>query len=424
MHPQHTLSGRLTGLLPLVGLLACRPAAPGAIPAPAATAGPSALPAVGPQARPLTLWTVSALEAAEAEAPSLRRSLAAAALDLDAGAAGLEVVTKPAYGEAGIVAFLRSSAEVAPERLPDACVLPLESLAQLQTLGLLQPLRDEVLAARAAAAFPFATRLAGPAVAPWGLPVAVDVLHAIARDAPVPERWGDSGAEPLVLPLGGGAWAPELAPLLGIYAAQGGDLASLGSGTADPAAAATDAFRALAEGLSGGRLLLPADGRTPRAAWSRFVAGEAPAAVVSSGTVIAHQTAFPGMRWGPLPGPRGSAPAIAWGWALALTTPDPQRQARVLELLRRVTAAENAADVLSAGLLPPQREAWADRVAAGLAPAPDAAYLAFVEEQLQGANALEGLDRWGPAWASAGQALAAGAGAQAATAALGQEAAP
>lgn len=415
MPSRTTLTGPAAALLPLLGLLACRGAAPVAPSAPAATPGPSALSAADPQPRPLTVWTVSSLEATEEEAPSLRRSLRDAALALGAGAPGLEIVTKPAYGAAGIADFLRSSAQVAPERLPDLCVLPLEALAELGALGLLQPLRDPELVDRTAAAYPFARRLAGPAETPWGLPLAVDVLHAIVRDAPVPPRWDQLTAGPLALPLGGGAWAPELAPLVSVYAAAGGDLAQL----ADPdPAVARGSLQALADGLAARQLALPPEGRTPRAAWSHFVGAEAPAAVVNSGAIIGRQTAFPGMRWGPVPGPQGPAPALAWGWALAVTTADPERMAWAVELLRQAGAAEHAADLLSAGLLPPQPEAWAERVARGLAEAPSSAYLEFVQTQLSTAQALEAIDRWGPAWAAAGRALAEGAGAGAAMQAL------
>lgn len=399
-------TGRLvSGLLSLFGLTACRPAA---LPSPEAarpTAGPSAETPLD-ASRPLTVWTVTALEATDEAAPSLRRTIADQAGTLPDMAAEIVVVTKPAYGDAGIAAFLRSTARVAPDRLPDLCVLPLEVLAELRAEQLIQALDDPLLAERAADAFPFAARLSGDGKAVWALPLAVDLLHAIGRDAPVPERWQDLGSgSPMVLPLGGGATPAELAPLLTLYQGAGGDLAALP--VAD-AAAARGAFALLAAGLADGRISLPSDGRSPRAAWNSFAAAQPPAAVVSSGAVIGHQADFPGMSWAAVPGPEGPVAPLAWGWALALTAREPARAAAAMQLLRALSAPEHAADLLSAGLLPAQRGRWSARVTEALEPTPAAAYLGFVESQLDQAVGLGGIEQWGPAWASSGQMLAEG----------------
>lgn len=399
-------TGRLvSGLLPLLGLTACRSAAQPSPEVARPTAGPSAEAPVG-ASRPLTVWTVSALEAADEEAPSLRHSIADQAGTLPDMAAEIVVVTKPAYGDAGIAAFLRSTARVAPDRLPDLCVLPLEVLSELRAEHLIMTLDDPLLAERAAGAFPFAARLSGDGKAVWALPLAVDLLHAIGRDAPVPARWQDlrSGA-PMILPAGGAATPAELAPLLALYRAAGGDLAAL---PVVDAAAARGAFALLAAGLAGGRISLPQEGRSPRAAWNSFAAAEPPAAVVSSGAVIDHQADFPGMSWAALPGPEGPAAPLAWGWAVALTAQEPVRVAAALELLRALTAPEHAADLLSAGLLPAQRDRWSARVTEALEPDPAADYLGFVESQLDQAIGLGGIEQWGPAWAASGQVLAEG----------------
>lgn len=197
---------RISGLIALLSLTACRPAALPSTEAPSPTAGSSAVSARGATIRPLTVWTVSALEAVDEHAPSLRRTIAEQVGSLPETPAEIAVVTKPAYGAAGIAAFLRSTARVAPDRLPDLCVLPLELVAELEDEGLIRPIDDPLLAERTADAFPFAGRLVGDGQAMTAIPIAVDLLHAIGRDAPVPERWQDlaSGA-PMVMPLGGAA---------------------------------------------------------------------------------------------------------------------------------------------------------------------------------------------------------------------------
>ncbi len=413
---------RISGLIALLSLTACRPAALPSSEAPSPTAGSSAVSVRGATIRPLTVWTVSALEAVDEDAPSLRRTIAEQVGSLPETPVEIAVVTKPAYGAAGIVAFLRSTARVAPDRLPDLCVLPLELVAELEDEGLIRPIDDSLLAERAADAFPFAVRLAGDGKALTAMPIAVDLLHAIGRDAPVPERWQDlaSGA-PMVMPLGGAATPPELAPLLAMYAASGGDLSAL---PAQDAVAARSAFSLLAEGLAGARIGLPQDGRSPRSAWNSFVAAQPAAAVVNSGAVIDHQSDFPGMSWAALPGPDGPATPMAWGWSMGLTAREPERAAAAVLLLRELTAPEHAADPLSAGLLPAQRDRWAERVTDALTQDPSADYLSFVQGQLNQARGLGGIERWGAAWAASGQVLADGGDAGAALARLNATALP
>ena len=418
----HATGSLVSGLLILLSLTACRSAALPSSEAPRPTAGSSAVSARDVTARLLTVWTVSALEAVDEEAPSLRRTIADRGGSLPTMAAEIAVVTKPAYGEAGIAAFLRSTAHVAPDRLPDLCILPLELLAGLRDEGLIQPIADPLLEGRAADAFPFAMRLTGDGKTLWALPLAVDLLHAIGRDVPVPGRWQDlpSGA-PMVMPLGGAATPPELAPLLALYGAAGGDVAAL---PVVDAAAARSGFALLAAGLATGRIGLPQEGRSPRSAWNSFAAAQPPGAVVSSGAVIDHQADYPGMSWAALPGPDGPAAPLAWGWAVALTAREPTRAAAAVELLQVLTAPEHTADLLSAGLLPAQRDRWAARVTDALDRAPTPDYLSFVQGQLEQARGLGGIEHWGAAWAAASQVLADGGESGAALARLNAAAVP
>lgn len=130
------------------------------------------------------------------------------------------------------------------------------------------------------------------------------------------------------------------------------------------------------------------------------------------------------MSWAALPGPDGPATPMAWGWAMGLTAREPERAAAAVLLLRELTAPEHAADLLSAGLLPAQRDRWAERVTDALAQDPSADYLSFVQGQLNQARGLGGIERWGPAWAASGQVLADGGDAGAALARLNATALP
>ncbi len=358
-----------------------------------------------------SLWWVDALEPGDPGSSDLVSGLLAGI----PAAGDIEVVVKPAYGPSGIQAFLASTARVAPERLPDLAVLPLGALRGAREAGLLQTLPEPE--ARAENSFAFAAERAGSGQQSWAIPFAVDLLHAIGREIPPPQTWAEltslQGAN-LVLPLGGSS-PPELAPLLSTYAGAGGDLARL------PEIDEPDlrsAMERLAGGLAGGWILLPTNGNSPRAAWNRFAASEPSLAAVNAGSVVANQAGYPGMTWGPLPGEEAAAPSLAWGWALVVVTPSPERQSAAAVLAGQLADALSDGSVLAAGWLPARLQGWRASLSDRLDSPPSEAYLEFLETRLSTATLVDGEAAWRADWARAGADLAAGLSAAEATARL------
>lgn len=355
-------------------------------------------------ATPISLWWVDALEPGEPGSAGLVNAI----LEGLPSAPPVEVVVKPAYGSAGIEAVLRSTVNAAPERLPDLMVLPLGSLRAARAEGLIKPL--PLTGDRAEAAFAFAADRAHDGEQTWALPLAVDLLQTIGRNVTPPETWDAlerSGIQPLILPLGGST-VPDLAPLLAVYAGFGGSLADLPAVDPD---ALQSAFEALADGLAAGWLRRPDNGSSPRAAWNSFAASDPPLAIVDAGSVVDSQAGYPGMTWAPLPGSAGPVPALAWGWALVVTGPAPERQAEATLIASQLADAFQAGPVVAAGWLPARRADWQRVLSSTLDPAPEADYLDDLEAQLDAAILVDGDSSWRAGWAQAGADLAGGAGA-------------
>ncbi len=302
-----------------------------------------------------------------------------------------------ARGAAGIGAFLQSTDQVVPARLPDVALLPLDGLSAAGAAGLITPLAQSELSARALDTYPFAAAAVRLPRGAWGVPVALDVVHAIGREAPPPATWSALRAGGgLVLPAGGADLADLAAPLA-LYGAAGGDLEYLG--TPDPAAV-TGVLDLLSGGFAAGRLLPPNNGRSPRAAWNTLVTGEAPAAIVSGAVFAPQQAKFPGIVWGPVPGPSGPARPVGWGWAWVVTARDPARVGRALAFIDWFSDPAHGAWITEAGYLPARRGDGDAGLAAAFDPPPAADYRRFLTDQLDAAGGATGFDTWGPGWAA------------------------
>jgi hypothetical protein len=382
---------------------ACGPRTPEASLA-TASPGTPGLPANGTAitnlpARPLAIWWPDALLPDSPDAP-FAASIAAIAADRP-----IEFSIKPAYGVSGIQAFLASTAQASPDRLPDLALLPLGALRDAHRAGLIQDIPES--AGINDDCFDFASARAGEGDTVWALPVAVDLLHGIGRDVDLPASWQALqalGRRPLILPLGGTS-PPDLAAMVASYAAEGGDPSTLPD--VDPVAFEAMVGR-LSDALKAGNLGLPLSGNSPHSAWNTFAAGDPPFAAVNAATALANQGHYPGLTWASLPGGKDAAPPIAWGWALVLPVRDPDRLVLAAQLALDLAAALREGSIRIDGQLPTVQEGWRDRASAGLDPLPDAAYLDFLEEELASAIVADSVQIWGPGWALVGADIAAG----------------
>ncbi len=410
-------------LLPVVLAAGCRGADPRSADRVAAPEGQAAATATtGPETgrgtsateeRPLVLWTVPELNPYAPAGEGLADALDAfrdTRSDL-----GLEVAVKPAYGPAGIRKFLESTARVVPEQLPDVAVLSTSVLRGMASGGLLQQIPPGVPDDRIDDTFAFARSRARDETGRWAVPFALDVAHAIAREAEPPVAWADALDDgPYGLAVGE-AHPAGLSSVLTFYGAAGGELGDLPE--ADQTAA-EEAFRFLADGTAGGVFVMPPNGGTPRDTWNTFLNAELAAAAVSGGVFAAQQANFPGLQWGPLPGPTGPARPVGWGWAFVVTSRTPERAARAAELITWLTAPERRGWVTASFHLPAWQSGWVAESAAALDPPPAQSYLEFLAAQLRAAESVDETEDWGTTWNNAALEVLTGGEADAAVATI------
>jgi len=363
---------------------------------------PAGAPQVGPAvARPLVVWAPVSLVPEVSDGGDVVATALGGRLEVWGNAhpdLAIEVKVMPARGGSGVHGLLRAAAQVVPSRLPDAAILPLDVVSDVVAAGLAQAWPADESTAWGEDAFGFAAAQVGWPTATWAMPLAVDVAHGIGRRSPPPSGWGAVRPDDaFVLPMGGPD-LPDLAAVLSAYGAAGGSLDR--PGRPEPTAAAST-LSWLAEGVERRALLRPNNGTSPRAAWNTFVTGEQGAAAVSGGVFAPLQAKFPGLSWGPLPGPLGPAPPVAWGWAFVVITRDAARAAEARALAAWLAEPSAGGWIVAAGLLPVRKGRWVAVVAAALDPPPAAAYLEFVYRQLETARGVSGFDTWGRAWAAA-----------------------
>jgi len=294
-----------------------------------------------------------------------------------------------------------SSAEVAPERLPDLAAIPLEAVASARDAFIITAFGNEDLTTRARESFPFAARAVENDEQIWALPLALDVLMVIGRDVQPPRTWEsllNQGPAPFAFPIGG-ADPPNLAAAFSIYREFGGRLDDL---SVVDVTALNASLGLISRGLKQGAFVPPEGGGSPRSSWGQFAAAEPAGALVSAGAVINHQGGYPGMTWAALPGPSAPATPLGWGWALVITSQDPSRAARAETLARWLTDVQRGPAILTSGSLPANRAFWSGVEPDAAQPKPSDDYLAFVASQL---TIAEGLDNPLPYAAAWGQML-------------------
>jgi ABC-type glycerol-3-phosphate transport system substrate-binding protein len=128
---------------------------------------------------------------------------------------------------------------------------------------------------------------------------------------------------------------------------------------------------------------------------------ELASAVVSGGVYYAQQANFPGFRWGPLPGPEGPAPPVAWGWAFVVPTQDSQRLSNAALLVNWLTAPDVRGWTVLANYIPAWPADLDESAPAALDTEPSRDYSEFLRRLLDSATSVERPEDWGNVWAAA-----------------------
>lgn len=291
----------------------------------------------------LTLWTIEEISPNATPAGKLWQMQFSAFQAANPNLT-IQLINKKPYGKGGILDFLQTTSAVVPAQLPDVVVIDIAELAAVNELGILQPLDGLLPAELNDDFFPFAYRAARVQNRWVAVPFYIDAQHLVYNTALVkkpPATWNDflKQKETLLLPLGGDdAFLVQYAALAPV-----GEIPAI-----DPASAALvlDFFKRAHEAglLSDATLGL----KSVNDVWALYAAGQAPMAQVAASAYLSERAKLPAMQYAPLPTRDGKIATVASGWAFAITTTNPARQAAAARLIGWLISNERLAPWLRA----------------------------------------------------------------------------
>ncbi|MBP7961619.1 MAG: extracellular solute-binding protein [Caldilineaceae bacterium] len=262
----------------------------------------------------------------------------------------LDLFNKAESGQAGLLNFLRAAQRVAPSVLPDAVILNTQDLWQAVDAGLVQPV-DPAALDGIDDFYPFALDAATYNDILYGVPLSADLQHLVyARDYLLPQTgeplaapplaWSQviSDGAPFIFTAGVREPARNLSLLLQ-YVGAGGSLSE--DGTLTDAAALVDLFTFLAEARQSGAIPDRILGLlSEETTWGAFADGDAGLAAVNAHYYLSQREVLDQVGYGPVPTQDGTPSTVAQTWAIAILTPDPDRQALVVEFIQDLLEAE------------------------------------------------------------------------------------
>lgn len=361
---------------------------PGSTPTPADAELAQATEVAPPPLVTLNIWFVEEVSP-QADTPDgtiLAEQLAA----YDTGRLNLtlNVETKSPSGQGGTLSYLRTGRGVAPTVLPDLVVLPTELLATAAEENLIFSLDELVSQEMRDDLFPAASALSQVDGQVIGYPFSLwNLTHMVSRGEVfgevTPTTWDGLLAADDATFVFPGAGIPGAEMVLQLYLAAGGKLA-------DEAGQATLEVEPLVEALSHftrGRIrghipLQSSNMTTFEQSWEAYRSDLANVVQTGSEQFLAERGADLDGRAAALPGDEAQLASLLRGWAYAVSTPDPERQILVAELLGWLVEGSNLGEwSLAAMKLPARRSAFEQW------PVEDE-YIAFLLEELESAQAF------------------------------------
>jgi len=382
-HPRRWQSIRSAALVLVIGLCCCmwsgcRQSGSSTDPiptAPSAQGQPQQVePETGPEDSPtavpvpssgsnLVWWTT------EAFAPSSETAAGQILTDQVAGFVSmnpdvsLQPIIKAAHGKGGILDFLRTASAAAPSVLPDVVTMDTRDLASAVPRQLLQPLAGLLPSELRQDLFPFAVQV-GQFQDQWiAVQFEADLQHLVYRQDSVPQpplTWSEllTGQATYLFPVAGSDDIVSDASLI-LYLGAGGPydqssrlLALSEQPLLDLLTFYRDASR---------RQLIRPDAlavNNIEASWVAFKSGSGDMTNALVSRYLVDRTAFPDLGYGAIPTSQGGTVTLGSGWALAIVTKDPARQAAAARFVEWLLMPENnAAWARASGYLPTRRSA-------------------------------------------------------------------
>ncbi len=370
---------------------------------PTATVGPAEvaltpvstaeIPPPGPSAITLTLWTK------ESFSPIHEKGGALLAEQFEAFTAEhpdvtIDYILKKPYGKGGILDFLHTTQVVVPNALPDLVAIDVVELGQAAQDGLVQPLDELISSDLQNDLFPFASEAGRFENRLMGLQFEADVRHLIYDPEQVgtpPLTWSEvlTGGVSYIFPAGGNQERVNDDFLIQ-YFALGGRLVDENGQPALDQELLTQVLGFYREGHEQGIIPLTVlDYKTVDD--SLYLKAEAAMSNVNFSRYLANRASLERAAFAPIPTRDGVVATVSQGWALALVTTDPDRQALAAQFIEWLLSAENnAAWSQAVGYLPTRRAALEYLDASD-------EYLLFATELLEAAHPRPSTPAYDPA---------------------------
>lgn len=285
----------------------------------------------------------------------------------------VEPVLKKAAGKGGILDFLLTTQAVAPALLPDLVVLDLAEVPLAAEPGILQSFDGWLPPEIGAEHFAVANRAARFQNQWIALPFALDAQHVVYNKNIVkkpPKTWDDfyRQKQQILLPL-----ANDDA-----FLSQYASIAAFDENAAKVDWATTTLVLNFIKRSRDLGLLYDAslNAKSTEELWSPFEAGQVTLTQIPASRFLAEQWRLPHAGFAALPTRDGKPATVATGWALAVVTKDPARQAAATRFIQWLTQNERIAPWLRAARRLPASRAMLPPIV------DDVEYAAFLREQL------------------------------------------
>ena len=333
----------------------------------------------------LTLWTAEPFSPAQADASGQILGQQIEAFTSAHPDVVVEYVLKKPYGKGGILNFLLTTSEAVPAAMPDLVAIDTIELKDAAQAGLLQPLDELISAELQEDLFPFAQevgRFEGQLV---GLQFETDIEHLIYNSNKLEEpplTWTDVLTDEVsyVFPAGGREGLVNDAFIIQ-YLALGGQLVDETGQPALNSELVTQVLQFYRDGYEMG-VIPPSvlEFKTLDDCWPVYLSAEVAMTNVSSGRYLADRKLLMYTRFASIPTRDGNVATLSQGWAWAIVTSDPTRQALAAQLIEWLMEPENSAEwSLAAGHLPTRRAAFEVL-------GTEDSYYPFLSKQLEGAH--------------------------------------
>lgn len=290
-------------------------------------------------------------------------------------------------GQGGTLSYLRTGRDVAPDILPDLIILPTDQIAKASAENLIYPLDNLLSSEMLADLYPSAASFAQTNGAYYGYPFALNNLTHIVSSGPItqtlPATWDE------FINLNGGQFVFPAAATRGgelalrFYLAAGGTLANEANEPTLAVEPLTNALNQFSRGRTNSFILLQSSNLTTfPEVWQLMVDGNATIVQTDYIQFLANRDTVPDSQYAAFPGFEAAMPPLVKGWAWAISTPDPARQAIAAELLTWLASGPNLGEwSVAATMLPSRRQAFAEWTT-------DDPYITFLQTELERAEAF------------------------------------